>query len=164
VHQCTIYTLALQLIYDLDDRLVQLLRCLQLPGNELSPTWFMPYSLLFPAIAHVLSMLLLPLLPLLLHMGATAIARLALVAKNAIYTYAIHHATLPVEIMAQYLPLAHASLHECRHSVLVDLLHQICTQNLPPPLSTTILHLRDNDRIANLAILAAASQLLYETS
>jgi hypothetical protein len=44
-------------------------------------------------------LLLLPLL-LLLHTGATAIARLALVAKNAIYAYAIHYATLLVEIIA----------------------------------------------------------------
>jgi hypothetical protein len=97
-------------------------------------------------------------------MGATAIARLTLVAKNAIYAYAIHYATLLVEIMAQHLPLARAGLHECRHGVLVDLLHQICAQNLPPPLPTTILHPRDNDRIADLAILATVSLLLHETS
>jgi hypothetical protein len=83
----------------------------------------MPCSLLFPTIAHVLSMLLLLPLLLLLYMGTTAIARLALVAKNAIRAYAIHYATLLVEIMAQHLPLAHASLHECHHGVLVDLLH-----------------------------------------
>jgi hypothetical protein len=100
VHQYTIYALALQPIHDLDDRLVRLLWCLQLPGNKLSPTWFMPCSLLFPTIAHVLSMLLLLPLLLLLYTGATAIARLALVAKNAIHAYAIHHATLPIEIMA----------------------------------------------------------------
>jgi hypothetical protein len=78
----------------------------------------MPYSLLFPAIAYVLSMLLLLLL---LHMGAITIARLTLVAKNAIRAYAIHYATLPVEIMAQYLPLARASLYECHHGVLVTI-------------------------------------------
>jgi hypothetical protein len=48
----------------------------------------------------MLSMLLLPLLPLLLHIGAIAIARLILVAKNAIYAYAIYYATLLVEIIA----------------------------------------------------------------
>jgi hypothetical protein len=118
----------------------------------------------------VLSILLLLLLLHLLHLlhlpyiGAIAIARLALVAKNAIRTHAIHYATLPVEIMAQHLPLACASLYECYHGVLVDLLYQICTQNLPPPSPATILHPCDNDRIANLAILAAMSQLLYETS
>jgi hypothetical protein len=83
----------------------------------------MPCSLLFPAITHVLSMLLLLLLLLLLHMGAMTVARLALVAKNAIRAYAIYHAALPVEIMAQHLSLACAGLYECRHGVLVDLLH-----------------------------------------
>jgi hypothetical protein len=57
----------------------------------------MPYSLLFPTITYMLSILLLLLL---LYIGATAIARLTLVVKNAIYAYAIHYATLAVEIMA----------------------------------------------------------------
>ena len=60
----------------------------------------MPCSLLFPTIAHMLSMLLLlPLLPL-LHIGAIAITRLVLVAKNAIYAHTIYYATLLVEIIA----------------------------------------------------------------
>jgi hypothetical protein len=60
----------------------------------------MPCSLLFSTITYMLSMLLLLLLLLLPYIGAMTIARLALVAKNAICAYAIHHAALLVEIMA----------------------------------------------------------------
>jgi hypothetical protein len=45
-------------------------------------------------------MLSILLLLLLLYMGAMAIACLTLVAKNAIYAYAIHYTTLLIEIMA----------------------------------------------------------------
>jgi hypothetical protein len=70
---------------------------------------------------------------------------------------------LLVEIPAQHLPLARAGLDERRHGLLVDVLSGILTLDAAPSIRTSLLHLYNNDGLADLAAAAATPGLLYET-